>query len=339
MLIFLGVVPLQKIICMHSIGDYQKLFSAHLESLSLPEQPGRLYEPIRYILKLGGKRMRPVLSLMAAEACGGSAQDALPAATSVELFHNFSLIHDDIMDAADLRRGQATIHKKWDSNTGILSGDALLVISYQQLNHYNKDLFQSLTQLFSQTALEVCVGQQMDMDFEQQTEVGMDDYLEMIRLKTAVLLGCSLQMGALAGGGSDQTAQHLYDFGVHLGMAFQLQDDYLDAFGDPKTFGKKIGGDIVENKKTILYHLALEHTTPQQREELLDLMSQKPADEAQKVEKVKALYVQTSADKKTQQQVALFTQKAMNSLDQTQLATHAYQHMKAFATDLMHRTQ
>jgi geranylgeranyl diphosphate synthase type II len=339
MLIFLGVVPLQKFICMHSIGGYQKLFSEHLESLSFPQQPDGLYDPIRYILKLGGKRMRPVLSLMAAEACGGKLQEALHAATAVELFHNFSLIHDDIMDAADLRRGQATVHKKWDSNTGILSGDALLVISYQQLNHYNKDLFQSLTQLFSQTALEVCVGQQMDIDFEQKTEVGMDDYLEMIRLKTAVLLGCSLQMGSLVGGGNVQTAQHLYDFGVHLGMAFQLQDDYLDAFGDPKTFGKKVGGDIVENKKTILYHLALQQAAPEQREELLALMSQKPVDEAQKIEKVKALYVQTSADKKTQQQVALFTQKAMKSLDQTQLATHAYQHMKAFATDLMHRTQ
>ncbi|MGB0199096.1 MAG: polyprenyl synthetase family protein [Flavobacteriaceae bacterium] len=324
---------------MQSIGDYQKLFLAHLESFSLPQTPKRLFEPIGYILDLGGKRIRPVLTLMAAEACGGSVKDALPAASAVELFHNFSLIHDDIMDAADLRRGQATVHQKWDTNTGILSGDALLVIAYQQLNHYPKNLFHSLTQLFSQTALEVCVGQQMDMDFEQQTDVSLEDYLEMIRLKTAVLLGCALQMGAHVGGGSNETVQHLYDFGVHLGLAFQLQDDYLDAFGDPKTFGKKVGGDIVENKKTILYHLALEHATPQQREELLDLMSQKPADEAQKVEKVKALYVQTSADKKTQQQLALFTQKAMNSLDQTQLASHAYQHMRAFATDLMHRTQ
>ena len=335
----MGIVPLQKFNSMHGIGDYQKLFLTHLESFSLPQNPNRLFDPIRYILDLGGKRMRPVLTLMAAEACGGSAQDALPVASAVELFHNFSLIHDDIMDAADLRRGQATVHQKWDTNTGILSGDALLVIAYQQLNHYPESLFRSLTLLFSQTALEVCVGQQMDMDFEQQTDVSLEQYLEMIRLKTAVLLGCSLQMGALVGGGSNDTAQHLYDFGVHLGLAFQLQDDYLDAFGDPKTFGKKVGGDIVENKKTILYHLSIEHATPQQRSELLAWMENQESSEDKKIEKLKALYVATTADLKTRNQVAHYTQKAMDSLDQTQLTPEAKNHLKAFAKDLMHRTQ
>ena len=335
----LGIVPLQKLICMHSIGDYQKLFLAHLESFSLPQAPKRLFEPIEYILDLGGKRMRPVLTLMAAEACGGSAKEALPAASAVELFHNFSLIHDDIMDAADLRRGQATVHHKWNTNTGILSGDALLVIAYQQLNYYPKDLFHSLTQLFSQTALEVCVGQQMDMDFEQQTDVSLEDYIEMIRLKTAVLLGCALQMGALVGCGSNQTAQHLYDFGVHLGLAFQLQDDYLDAFGDPKTFGKKVGGDIVENKKTILYHLSLQHANPKQRADLLSWMEDQDSEEVDKIESVKALYVATTADSKTRDQVAHYAQMAMDSLDRTQLTLEAKNHLKAFAKDLMHRTQ
>ena len=335
----LGIVPLQKLICMHSIGDYQKLFLTHLGSFSLPQSPKRLFEPIEYILDLGGKRMRPVLTLMAAEACGGSAKEALPAAIAVELFHNFSLIHDDIMDAADLRRGQATVHHKWDTNTGILSGDALLVIAYQQLNYYPKDLFHSLTQLFSQTALEVCVGQQMDMDFEQQTDVSLEDYIEMIRLKTAVLLGCALQMGALVGGGSNETAQHLYDFGVHLGLAFQLQDDFLDAFGDPKTFGKKVGGDIVENKKTILYHLSLQQATPEQRSALLEWMGNQQVETSKKIEKVKALYVATTADSKTRDQVAHYTQMAMDSLDQTQLTPEAKNHLKAFAKDLMHRTQ
>ena len=335
----MGIVPLQKFNSMHGIGDYQKLFLTHLETFSLPQNPNRLFDPISYILGLGGKRMRPVLTLMAAEACGGSAMEALPAASAVELFHNFSLIHDDIMDAADLRRGQATVHQKWDTNTGILSGDALLVIAYQQLNHYPKDLFHSLTQLFSQTALEVCVGQQMDMDFEQQTDISMKDYLEMIRLKTAVLLGCALQMGAHVGGGSNETAQHLYDFGVHLGLAFQLQDDYLDAFGDPKTFGKKVGGDIVENKKTILYHLSLQHANPKQRTDLLSWMEDQDSEEVDKIENVKALYQATTADSKTRDQVAHYTQMAMDSLDRTQLTTEAKNHLKAFAKDLMHRTQ
>lgn len=323
---------------MQSIGDYQSLFSKHLASFSLPQQPKRLFDPIAYILDLGGKRMRPVLTLMAAEACGGSSQSALHAATAVELFHNFSLIHDDIMDSADLRRGQATVHQKWNTNTGILSGDALLVIAYQQLNAYPQAQFQSLTKLFSQTALEVCVGQQMDMDFEQQTDVSLEDYLEMIRLKTAVLLGCALQMGGLVGGGSDETAQHLYDFGVHLGMAFQLQDDFLDAFGNPKTFGKKVGGDIVENKKTILYHLTLQNATSEQRRDLLSWMENQDS-EIDKIENVKALYVATAADTKTREQVTAYTQKAMDSLDRTQLSQHAHEHLKAFAKDLMHRSQ
>jgi geranylgeranyl diphosphate synthase type II len=214
----------------------------------------------------------------------------------------------------------------------------LLVIAYQQLNAYPQTQFQSLTKLFSQTALEVCVGQQMDMDFEKQTDVSLEDYLEMIRLKTAVLLGCALQMGALVGGGSDETAQHLYDFGVHLGMAFQLQDDFLDAFGNPKTFGKKVGGDIVENKKTILYHLTLQNATPEQRRDLLSWMENQDS-EIDKIENVKALYVATAADTKTREQVTAYTQKAMDSLDRTQLSQHAHEHLKAFAKDLMHRSQ
>ena len=240
---------------MRSVQAYQELFSNHLSTLRFEKEPKGLYEPISYIMQLGGKRMRPVLALMACEATAQDPVSALGAATAVELFHNFTLIHDDIMDEATLRRGQQTVHQKWDVNTGILSGDALLVTAYQQLDTYDDVLFSKLTKLLSETALLVCQGQQYDVDFETRDNVSMDEYIHMIRLKTAVLLGCALRMGTLVGQASGDIADSLYDFGVNLGIAFQLQDDLLDAFGDPKTFGKKVGGDIIENKKTILYHL------------------------------------------------------------------------------------
>ena len=225
---------------MRSVQAYQELFSTHLQSIAFAKEPLGLYDPISYILKLGGKRMRPVLSLMACEAMGKNPSSALGAATAVELFHNFTLLHDDIMDEASLRRGQQTVHQKWNVNTGILSGDALLVIAYQQLNQYEDTLFSQLTKLLSETALLVCEGQQYDVDFETRNDVSLDAYIEMIRLKTAVLLGCALRMGALVGNATAVAADCLYEFGVNLGIAFQLQDDLLDAFGDPKTFGKKV---------------------------------------------------------------------------------------------------
>ncbi len=234
---------------MRSVQAYQELFSTHLQSIAFAKEPLGLYDPISYILKLGGKRMRPVLALMACEAVGKNPSSALGVATAVELFHNFTLLHDDIMDEASLRRGQQTVHQKWDVNTGILSGDALLVIAYQQLNQYEDTLFSQLTKLLSETALLVCEGQQYDVDFETRNDVSLDAYIEMIRLKTAVLLGCALRMGALVGNATTVAADSLHEFGVNLGIAFQLQDDLLDAFGDPKTFGKKVGGDIVEIKK------------------------------------------------------------------------------------------
>jgi geranylgeranyl diphosphate synthase type II len=210
---------------MRSVQAYQELFSTHLSSLGFEKEPIGLYEPISYIMQLGGKRMRPVLALMACEATGKDPISALGAATAVELFHNFTLLHDDIMDEATLRRGQQTVHQKWDVNTGILSGDALLVTAYQQLNSYDDALFSVLTKLLSETALLVCEGQQYDVDFETRDNVSMDEYIHMIRLKTAVLLGCALRMGALVGQASVDIADRLYDFGVNLGIAFQLQDD------------------------------------------------------------------------------------------------------------------
>ena len=298
-----------------------------------------LYKPISYIIQLGGKRMRPVLALMACEATGKDPISALGTATAVELFHNFTLLHDDIMDEATLRRGQQTVHQKWDVNTGILSGDALLVTAYQQLNSYDDALYSELTKLLSETALLVCEGQQYDVDFETRDNVSMDEYIHMIRLKTAVLLGCALRMGALVGQASENIADRLYDFGVNLGIAFQLQDDLLDAFGDPKTFGKKVGGDIIENKKTILYHLTRANATAKDLADFEQLMSSTSQNEEQKINDVKSIYESTDARRRTTEQVMSYTKKALDALDQSSLADNQVAYFTAFAEELMVRTK
>ena len=324
---------------MRSIQAYQEIFSSHLSSLRFEKEPIGLYKPISYIIQLEGKRMRPVLSLMACEAVGKDPISALAAATAVELFHNFTLLHDDIMDEATLRRGQQTVHQKWDVNTGILSGDALLVTAYQQLNTYDDFLFSKLTKLLSETALLVCQGQQYDVDFETRDNVSMDEYIHMIRLKTAILLGCALRMGALAGQASEDIADSLYNFGVNLGIAFQLQDDLLDAFGDPKTFGKKVGGDIIENKKTILYHLTRAHATAKDLADFEQLMSSTPQDEDQKINDVKAIYKSTDARRRTTEHVMSYTEKALDALNQSSLADSQLAYFTAFAEELMVRTK
>ena len=324
---------------MRSLQAYQELFSTHLSSLKFEKEPMGLYKPISYIMQLGGKRMRPVLALMACEAVGKDPISALGAASSVELFHNFTLLHDDIMDEATLRRGQQTIHQKWDVNTGILSGDALLVTAYQQLNSYDDALFSELTKLLSETALLVCEGQQYDVDFETRDNVSMDEYIHMIRLKTAVLLGCALRMGAIVGQASIDIADCLYEFGVNLGIAFQLQDDLLDAFGDSKTFGKKVGGDIVENKKTILYHLTRTHATAKDLADFEQLMSTTSQNEEQKINNVKAIYESTDARRRTTEQVMSYTKKALDALDQSSLEDNQVAYFTAFAEELMVRTK
>ncbi len=246
---------------MNSVERLQQVFLRSMESdFSEPEwnrQPDTLYAPQRYILSMGGKRLRPVLALMAAEAFGSNAQLALPVAHAVERFHNFSLIHDDIMDKAPLRRGKPTVHETWGVNTGILSGDALLVLAYKSLLKSPKHILSDLLDTFNQTALEVCEGQQMDMDFESKERIEEGQYLQMIRSKTAVLLGCSLQMGSLISGASKKASKSLFNFGLELGTSFQIHDDLLDAYGSPEIFGKKLGGDIRSKKKTILWiHLS-----------------------------------------------------------------------------------
>tara|TARA_A100001011_G_scaffold384573_1_gene457384 strand:+ start:2880 stop:3857 length:978 start_codon:yes stop_codon:yes gene_type:complete len=279
---------------------YQQEFQSALENFNKDQSPNNLYRPIQYLLELGGKRIRPFLTLMTGEVFGVAVKDALGAAISVEVFHNFTLMHDDIMDSASLRRGKTTVHEKWDVNTAILSGDAMLIKAYQALENYPTDIFQKLTRLLSKTALEVCEGQQFDMDFETITSVSQEEYIEMIRLKTAVLVGCALQMGAIIAKAPEEDQKFIYDFGIQLGLAFQLQDDYLDTFGDQATFGKKIGGDILEDKKTILYLLALKGSDKEQANELRSLLGgNNILKKKEKIDRVKILFEKTSAKSST----------------------------------------
>jgi geranylgeranyl diphosphate synthase type II len=322
---------------MHSIYQYQEYISAYLESQYETKEPRNLYEPIHYILKLGGKRMRPVLTLMSAEVFDADYKKALPAALAVEVFHNFSLVHDDIMDDAPLRRGNETVHEKWNTNTAILSGDAMLILAYQYFEKYNTDVFRDLAKLFSKTALEVCEGQQWDVDFETRDDVTIPEYLKMIEYKTAVLVAAAMKMGAIVAETSQENADLIYDFGLNLGLAFQLQDDYLDAFGNPETFGKQVGGDIIENKKTYLYLKAMEFATQTQKEQLLHLFSIHPTDNAEKISSVKEIFDATGASKTTQQAILDYTLKAFDTLQKLHIDNEKKDMLHSFGENLMGR--
>ena len=262
------------------ILTYQTEFLHYLKTKKWIKEPESLYTPIDYILQLGGKRIRPVLTLMVADIFSNDFKKALPAALAVEVFHNFTLVHDDIMDNAPLRRGKKTVHEKWNVNTGILSGDAMLILAYQYFENYEPAIFQKLAKLFSKTALEVCNGQQLDMDFELRDDITIEEYVTMIRLKTSVLVAAALQMGAIVAEANAKDSQLIYDFGSYLGIAFQLQDDYLDTFGNPETFGKQVGGDIIENKKTFLYLKAMALADVGDKKKLLQYYRQKSEDDS-----------------------------------------------------------
>jgi len=271
---------------MQSFELLSQKFALHFEQPHFPNEPSSLYKPNEYFLQLGGKRIRPVLCLMGNELFDEINPDAWHVATAIELFHNFTLIHDDIMDKAPLRRGHETVHAKFGENTALLAGDVMLVAAYDSLNKVNTSYIRSIINLFNKTASEVCEGQQLDMDFEKADNVSLDDYLHMIELKTSVLLAASLKMGSILGGASQRNQNLLYEFGKKLGIAFQVQDDYLDAFGDPKKFGKQPGGDIQANKKTFLLVQALSIATENQKKELRKLMEGNAKDKREKVLKV-----------------------------------------------------
>ena len=310
---------------MDCFAPYQTAFEQSLKTYKLPSEPKGLYEPIAYILALGGKRLRPCLVLAACEACKNSYAEAQQAALAVELFHNFTLIHDDIMDEAPLRRGKATVHSKWNLNTGILSGDAMLILAYQQFASYNPELQADLMALFSKTALEVCEGQEFDVAFEQLTAVSESAYLKMIQFKTAVLVAAALKMGALIGASDSESAELFYDFGLALGTAFQIQDDYLDAFGDPETFGKQVGGDILENKKTFLVVKLQELGSIEQRQALDHWFGANAhASSEEKVAEVKQLFTESGAAEATREAVQAYTkesQRILGSLEKRGIKT------------------
>ncbi|WP_066223461.1 polyprenyl synthetase family protein [Formosa haliotis] len=322
---------------MQNILFYQEAFVSYLKQFKTDKEPQSLYEPIDYILNLGGKRLRPVLTLMAAEIFNTDYKTALNAALSIEVFHNFSLIHDDIMDDAPLRRGHETVHEKWDVNTGILSGDAMLIMAYQLFENYEPEIFRDLARLFSKTALEVCEGQQYDVDFENRDDVTIPEYLKMIEYKTAVLVGAAMQMGAIVARATIEEQQGIYNFGRYLGIAFQLQDDYLDAFGDPKTFGKQVGGDIIENKKTFLYLKTLEFSDKGQQQELQDLFSISPTENDDKVQSVKQLFLSSGAADATTKEIENYTNKAFSVLETLDISEDKKNLLKTFGENLMTR--
>jgi geranylgeranyl diphosphate synthase type II len=322
---------------MHALYHYQELISDYFSELHLNKEPKNLYEPIDYILHLGGKRMRPILTLMATEVFDVDCKKALAAATAIEVFHNFSLVHDDIMDDAPLRRGNDTVHEKWNINTGILSGDAMLILAYQHFEEYEPKIFRELAKLFSKTALEVCEGQQYDVDFETRYDVTIPEYLKMIQYKTAVLVGAAMKMGAIVAETSAENGNLIYEFGLNLGIAFQLQDDYLDAFGDPETFGKQVGGDIIENKKTYLYLKAIEFASSEEKDRLLHLFSIQPTENTDKIAFVKEIFNQTGASEATQVAIEEYTYKAFDTLEQMNISDDKKELLRKFGENLMKR--
>ena len=299
---------------MQSIEKLRIEIEQEILGLKYPSQPKELYAPIDYILSLGGKRMRPILLLLAHQLFDDDLKKALKPSLAIEAFHNFTLIHDDIMDNAPLRRGKLTVHEKWNPNIAILTGDALLIQSYQFFSDLEPEIYKEVLEIFSKTAIEVCEGQQFDMDFELQAEVSMDSYLKMIEYKTAVLLAASLKIGAIIAKASPEQADLLYSFGRDIGIAFQLKDDLLDAFGDQSKFGKKLGGDIIANKKTCLYLQTLEKADKKTKMELVNLYSSNDLDDVTKIERTKEIFEKLNIPDLTSQLIDHYYSKAMKSL-------------------------
>ncbi|MFD0760528.1 polyprenyl synthetase family protein [Lutibacter aestuarii] len=321
---------------MSTIETYREEFLTYLHKINTVKEPVNLYEPINYILNIGGKRLRPILTLLTCDIFGGNYTKALDAAVAVEVFHNFTLLHDDIMDSAPIRRGKQTVHTKWNVNTGILSGDAMMIMAYQSFESYEPELFKKLLKLFNQTSLEVCEGQQLDVDFENRTDVTIPEYLKMITNKTSVLVACAMKMGALIANSSDEDAEKIYKFGLFLGLAFQLQDDYLDTFGNVEDFGKQIGGDIMENKKTFLYLKTIELANSKDKKQLHNLYNTS-TELQEKVTEVKDLFINYRVDRNIKNEIENYTQKAFDILTEIQLPIEKKQELIAFGNWLMKR--
>ena len=319
---------------MHSYQELSSIFDVHFNRRHFPEEPNNLYDAAQYILGLGGKRVRPVAVLLGCEMFSDINDDALNVASAIEMFHNFSLIHDDIMDMAPLRRGQPTVHMKWGEATALLAGDVMFAQAYDYLTQIDMAYIKKIIQLFNKTSKEVCEGQQLDMDFENKAHVSLEEYLNMITLKTSVLLAASLQLGALLGGASAGNQDHLYEFGKKLGIAFQIQDDYLDSFGNPDKFGKQVGGDILSNKKTFLLIHALEVANADQQKRLEKLLATNDTD---KVEQVKAIYKECGVDAWATELKQKYYDEAMVHLEDLALVSSRKLEMRKLANYLLER--
>lgn len=320
---------------MQELQEYQSILEKRIDELEFPKSPQNLYDPLRYFLTLGGKRTRPTLTMLGCSLFGEPGIKALNAAMAVELFHNFTLIHDDIMDDAPLRRGKETVHEKWNTNIGILSGDVLFVEAYEHLSHHETDVLPPLLKIFSRTAKEVCEGQQMDMDFETMEEVSIDAYIEMIRLKTSVLLGAALEMGATVAKASVKDTQLIYDFGVNIGLAFQLQDDLLDLYADPDKFGKQVGGDILANKKTYLLLKAYELASPEQKSQLDAAMQNEKGQD--RILKVKELFDELGIPDHAEKVKTKYYKKALHSIKSVDVPEENKSSLLGLAKFLMER--
>ena len=314
-----------------------KKVNDYIESSSIKRQPTTLYDPIKYVLSIGGKRIRPVLMLLAYNMYRDDVDSILEPAVGLETYHNYTLLHDDLMDNADMRRGKPTVHRKWNANTAILSGDSMLVVAFQRIANCPEAYLKPILDLFSETALEIGEGQQYDMDFETRNDVTEDEYIEMIRLKTSVLLACAVKMGAMMSGASEEDAANLYSFGEKLGLAFQLQDDLLDVYGDPKVFGKAIGGDITSNKKTYMLINALLRANDSQREELTKWITAEEFDKDEKIAAVTDIYNNIGIRELCEQKINAYFDEARSYLKKVNISEERKKEMQKFTDLMLHR--
>lgn len=323
---------------MRSIVEYQEIVSSELDNFLDSVKNTELYSPVKYILELGGKRMRPVLTLMGTDLFDGKLEDSYSSALGIEVFHNFTLLHDDIMDEAPLRRGQRTVHEKWSVNAAILSGDVMFVQAFTLVTSCKTEYLRAVIDIFNVTAIEVCEGQQLDMEFETRDDVTLSEYLEMIKLKTSVLVGCALELGAVLADAPKEDSRNLYEFGLNLGMAFQIMDDLLDVFGDSKVFGKQVGGDIITNKKTYLLLKALEEANESQELELRKWMSNNAHNATEKVQAVTAIFEDLRVKDAAKQLMDQYYEKAIAALNRINVADDKKAYFKGFADQLMKRS-
>ena len=324
---------------MYTLLEAQNLVEKHIQTLSIPDTPPELYEPVKYVLSMGGKRIRPALVLLACDMFSGGIESALIPAMAIEIFHNFTLLHDDIMDRSELRRGKPTVHIKYNENVALLSGDVMSILASRLINQSPGVVLQTVHEIFTKTAMQVCEGQQIDMNFEDRLTVSKEEYLNMIGLKTAVLIAASLKIGAILGGASEKDAEDLYEFGRNLGIAFQLQDDLLDTYGDPDMVGKKLGTDIVDNKKTYLMIQALEKSSPSQKEELTGWLTRKEFDGDEKIAAVISIFDVLKIKETTKKSIKDFYAVALSSLDRLNRPEDRKTELYNFASFLLNRNR